>query len=380
MNPIILISIIIIIGKLVGKLSIKHFSLGSSAILFVGIIMSEVLVKMGYTDIAIPKIVFSLSLNAFVTVVALLAASSLVEIVKKYGIKFAVLGLVVTGTGISTILISSQLLHGEAYRLTGIFVGALTSSPGFGNALEMAATDDLAAKITVGYILGYMPGVISVILFGTLTADKSKKAKKGTKTEELSKSEEEILAEVETTNTIEKKTSGLPFDIVKLCLIMVVGLVIGGLKLHIGTMSFALGGTGGCLFSALIFGASSKKFQLREEDLNIIKEISICAFLAYIGLQFGHRAVESIMNGGFILLPVAVVVAVFSILVGYFFGTKVLKIEKPLVAGAICGGMTSTPGLAATLEAYDDKKVVMGYGATYPFGLIFTIVFIKLII
>ncbi len=377
MNPIILISIIIIIGKLVGKLSIKHFSLGSSAILFVGIFMSEILVKMGYTDIAIPKIVFSLSLNAFVTVVALLAASSLVEIVKKYGIKFAVLGLVVTGTGISTILISSQLLHGEAYRLTGIFVGALTSSPGFGNALEMAATDDLAAKITVGYILGYMPGVISVILFGTLTADKNKKGKKA---EKITNAEGETLVEVETTNTIEQRTGGLPFDIVKLALIMVVGLVIGNLKLHIGTMSFALGGTGGCLFSALIFGASSKKFQFKEADLNIIKEISICAFLAYIGLQFGHRAVESIMNGGLILLPVAVVVAVFSILVGYFFGTKVLKIEKPLVAGAICGGMTSTPGLAATLEAYDDNRVVMGYGATYPFGLIFTIVFIKLII
>ncbi len=377
MNPIILISIIIIIGKLVGKLSIKHFSLGSSAILFVGIIMSEVLFKMGYTEIAIPKIVFSLSLNAFVTVVALLAASSLIEVVKKYGIKFAVLGLVVTGTGIITILISNQLLHGEAYRLTGIFVGALTSSPGFGNALEMATTDDLAAKITVGYILGYMPGVISVILFGTLTANKSKK---GTKTAKLAKSKSVTEGEIKTTNKIEKKSTGIPFDIVKLALIMVVGLVVGSLKLPIGGMSFSLGGTGGCLFSALIFGASSKKFQFKEADLNIIKEISICAFLAYIGLQFGHRAVESIMNGGLILLPVAVVVAVFAILVGYFFGTKVLKIEKPLVAGAICGGMTSTPGLAATLEAYDDKRVVMGYGATYPFGLIFTIIFIKLII
>ena len=53
-----------------------------------------------------------------------------------------------------------------------------------------------------------------------------------------------------------------------------------------------------------------------------------------------------------------------------------------MLSGAICGGMTSTPGLGAATDAVGSDDPGAGYGATYPFALfgmvIFTIILNKL--
>lgn len=369
-DPILLIAIAIAIGKFFGKFEYKHFSLGSSAILFVGIAIVEILSAFGINDVEIPSVLFNISLNAFVTVVALIASSNLVYVVKKYGLKFILLALVVTGTAALLILGFIKLLPDQLYNLTGVFVGSLTSSPGFGNALEIAKHPiDMSAAVTIGYIMAYMPGVISVIIFGRLAANSYHKTK----------AKAEGKTDYENPKPHKENNDG--FSIVKLAIVMAVGMFVGLLKVSFGEgLTFSLGGTGGCLFSALIFGCFVDGFKLDEDKLVVVRDIAISAFLAIIGLKYGHRAFDSLLGSGLILFPISIVVALAAILAGYYFGKHVLKIETPLLAGAICGGMTSTPGLAATLEAFDEEGVVTGYGATYPFGLIFTILFIKLFI
>ena len=46
-----------------------------------------------------------------------------------------------------------------------------------------------------------------------------------------------------------------------------------------------------------------------------------------------------------------------------------------MLAGAICSGMTSTPGLGATVEAVGSDDPAAGYGATYPFALLGMVIF-----
>ena len=48
--------------------------------------------------------------------------------------------------------------------------------------------------------------------------------------------------------------------------------------------------------------------------------------------------------------------------------------ELILLSGAICGGMTSTPGLGAAIDATGSDEVAAGYGATYPFALLFMVI------
>ena len=88
---------------------------------------------------------------------------------------------------------------------------------------------------------------------------------------------------------------------------------------------------------------------------------------------------QAISTSGLSLLLVGLTTGVLSVLVGFVIGKYVLKIRGVYLIGGICGGMTSTPGLAAAIDSFEEEKVVAGYGATYPFALIFMIVWTNLL-
>ena len=62
-------------------------------------------------------------------------------------------------------------------------------------------------------------------------------------------------------------------------------------------------------------------------------------------------------------------------LVGFIIGRYVFKLNWVVLSGAICGGMTSTPGLGAAVDAQESDDPASGYGATYPFALLCMIIF-----
>ena len=102
-------------------------------------------------------------------------------------------------------------------------------------------------------------------------------------------------------------------------------------------------------------------------------------FLAIVGLNYGYEAVTLIGTTGAALLVIGFATAILSILMGYLVGTKLLKLKPLYLIGGLCGGMTSTPGLAAAIESTDSNDVAVAYGATYPFALFFMILFINIL-
>ncbi len=102
-------------------------------------------------------------------------------------------------------------------------------------------------------------------------------------------------------------------------------------------------------------------------------------FLAIVGLNYGYEAFSAVREFGLLLLLIGLATGVFSIAVGYIVGKYVLKIESVYLVGGICGGMTSTPGLAAAIDEFGSEEVTAGYGAAYPFALLLMIVFTKLL-
>ena len=75
-------------------------------------------------------------------------------------------------------------------------------------------------------------------------------------------------------------------------------------------------------------------------------------------------------SGGLPLLALSLVTALLALSLGYVFGRYVLKLNWILLAGALCGAMTSTPGLGAAVEATGCDDVATGYGAVYPVALL----------
>lgn len=352
-NPLLIIGVAIILGQLLGRLSIGHFKLGSSGTLFAGLFISYIYGQFNL-DYNLSSILFQVALIGFIVTVGLKASKSIKSIIRQHGFKFVLLALSVTMTGAISTYLMMRLFAGLKFEIIGTYIGALTSSPGLATALELAKEGDVSTFIGLGYAIAYVPGVVLVILFSQWFGKASPKSAP--------------------TQAVDTKGK---FDLVRFISVVAVGIVIG--KLRLPLVGASLGMTGGVLISALVMGSSLKGFDFDNASLGSIQEISLNAFLAIVGLKYGASAVETIAASGLQLLLIGVLTGFMSISMGYVIGKFVLKIDGPILIGGICGGMTSTPGLAAAHEVFQSDDVTVGYGATYPFALIGMILFTNLL-
>jgi len=365
-NSLLLIGICIIIGHLLGTLRIKHIKLGSSAILFCGLFISYMGKAKLDIDIKIDYVLFLVSLVGFIASVGLIAAKNIKVVINKYGYRFIILAFSITSTGAVLTSIFNSIFPKLNSSIVGTYLGALTSSPGLASALEItkSMTSNHSADVGLGYSIAYIPGVMVVILFAQIIGRKYK--------EEVYEGIKFIEDEVK------------EFHILSYMIVIVVGMIIGKLSLKVtDSASLSLGVTGGVLFSALFFGNLKKiyglSFNFNSNHLGVIRDISLSMFLAIVGLNYGYDAIISISKHGVQLLYMGLITGLGSVFVGFIVGKYVLKIDTICLVGGICGGMTSTPGLAAAIEAFDSDEVATAYGATYPFALIFMILFTNLL-
>ena len=105
----------------------------------------------------------------------------------------------------------------------------------------------------------------------------------------------------------------------------------------------------------------------------------LALFLAVVGIEAGSGFVSTVMAHGLILIAIAIITALIPMVVGYILGRKVWHLDWILLSGALCGGMTSTPGLGVAIDATGTEDAGASYGATYPFAIIGMVIFAKLL-
>lgn len=358
-NPLMILSLTILIGQIIGSFKYRHIKLGSSGTLFAGLFISYMYKSIFGEVFTVSKTVFLISLLGFIAAVGLTASKDIVNTIKKNGFKFIILGMTITGSGaVMTYLFMTYMTH--PYKVIGTYLGALTSSPGLASAIELSGT--MSPQIGLGYAISYVPGVLLVILFAQYMG----KAKEKEISRSVSESEEST------------------FSIGSFVLVILIGILLGQVSIKLSSsINISLGMTGGVLVSSLILGSirniAFMDFRFNEKQLKIIRDLSLNMFLAIVGLNYGYAAINAVKESGIYLLMVGLTTGFISISFGLLMGQYILKIDKDYLVGAICGGMTSTPGLAAAIDQFKEDKVVSGYGATYPFALIFMIVFTNIL-
>ena len=375
---------------------------------------------------------FSTALIIFVAAVGLLAAKDLGIVIKKYGAKFVVLGLLITFIGAgATYMCTAFCKDTNAYAVAGVYTGAMTSSPGLASALETAQihsseladnfseksdkdkevvlsvlsldekykglniknTEQLTeemkqdfvnqatAQVGIGHAVGYPFGVIIVILAVNFLNIIFKF--------DVEKEKKNYQLEMEAARNIGnvKQIPTTDFSIISFALVCFIGYLIGSIKIYMGPLGYvSLESTGGVLIGALLLGYIGKigpiSFRMDTKVLSIIRELGLAFFLAIVGLNYGYGAVDALTGSGLTLAVVSLVVGFIAVIIGFLVGRYLFKLNWIMLSGAICGGMTSTPGLGAATEAVGSDDPGAGYGATYPFALfgmvIFTIVLHKL--
>ncbi len=164
-----------------------------------------------------------------------------------------------------------------------------------------------------------------------------------------------------------------------------IGFLIGQIPLSIpGIGTLKLGTTGGVLVAGLVLSALKKTgtiiWFLPSATNSLIRDIGLYLFLAVVGTTAGATIVTTIKEFGLPLLISGIIVTIFPLIISSFVCIKILKIPFLRMLGVITGGMTSTPGLAATTSISNTPYASTAYATVYPVALIGMIFFTKLIV
>ncbi|MFE0499378.1 TrkA C-terminal domain-containing protein [Lysobacter soli] len=133
---------------------------------------------------------------------------------------------------------------------------------------------------------------------------------------------------------------------------------IGGITVTIGTSI-------GALLAGLVVGHIRGRRPLfgRVPDaaVKLMQSFGLAAFVAMVGLGAGPHFIEALRQSGVGLFFGGLLVTMTPLLLGLWFGRKVLKIDPLLLLGAISGAQTFTAALAAVQEKSGSPVAVIGY-------------------
>lgn len=168
-NKLFLLFLVIALGYFLGKVRIKGFSLGVSAVLFVGLAFGSL-----HPEMVLPDLVYTLGLVLFVYTIGLRSGASFFASFKKSGLRdnLLVLSILVIST-ILTIFMG-KWMGIKSTLMAGLYCGSLTNTPALASVMDLleqqAATDSgqqagqLLSEPVAGYSLAYPIGVLGVMI------------------------------------------------------------------------------------------------------------------------------------------------------------------------------------------------------------------------
>lgn len=167
-------------------------------------------------------------------------------------------------------------------------------------------------------------------------------------------------------------------------IVIILGYLIG--KIKFAKISLDLSGV---LLVAVLMGwmlstVASCSFIVNaieyEANMKFFSSLGTALFVSSIGLSTGgvlnfrnRRDMKSIAIGSLMVCSAFIVMKIISLLDKNISQSKML--------GVLCGALTTTPGLstACELENIVSNEVILGYGCTYLFGVIATVLFVQVI-
>ncbi len=388
------------LGYCLGRISIKGVSLGTAGVFLTALLFGYLFTLPGLQNIPVLSKFFIADASAsamdsygfigdvglvlFVTAVGSIAGPNFFRDLKKNAKTYLPMGaiIIVIGAGVATAFALIPGI-GSAFA-SGVLSGALTSTPAFSAAKEIAGEN--AAMVSLGQAISYPFGVVGVVLFVQIMP-KILRA-------DMAKERALIAAPAKTEGAkTEAKKEKKRFDIdgfglAAFGLAIVFGLLLGSIKIPLTSAGFdgscfSLGMTGGPLIMALVlahFGhIGPLNMRVNTQVLKIFREFGLVLFLLGAGVEGGVQLVEQIQNSEYGLMIVlygfiaGMVITLVPMVVGYIFARKICKLPLLNTLGSITGGMTSTPALGTLIAVAETDDVAGAYASTYPIALVLVV-------
>lgn len=153
-NPIVALFLIVGCGIALGNINIKGFSFGTTGVIFTGILF-------GHLGVTLPPEIRTLGVILFVYAVGLQAGPRFFRTIQLHGVSYLIIALTSLFIAALATWLCVFVFGLDSALGTGIYPGALTSSPGLAAALDVKKDP----RISIGYGIVYPFGIIEVILF-----------------------------------------------------------------------------------------------------------------------------------------------------------------------------------------------------------------------
>ena len=154
---------------------------------------------------------------------------------------------------------------------------------------------------------------------------------------------------------------------------IILGVALGSIPFALPGLDqpFKLGIAGGTLIVAILMGAFGTKWHLvtyTTTSANLmIREIGISLFLAAVGFGAGGSFVETLLDGGYVLIGYGVIITLLPLLLIGIIARQWMKLDYFSLMGLIAGSTTDPPALAyATSQSSSNDRAAVAYSTVYP--------------
>ena len=376
-TTVLMLSISIFAGLLLGKLKVKGISLGITWVLFVGIGLSACGIACNHDMLHVIK---EFGLILFVTAVGLQVGPGFFASFKKGGLTMNLMALVNVALGVGITVLIAKLASQDLTDMAGVYTGAITNTPGLSAAQQ--AVGDLgmegaSERLAAGYAVAYPLAVVGMIVTCLLIRPKDLASEPTTV---------ETAASATSAKSSSAKKGGVL--LIPIFVIIALGVLLGSIPIPVGMKApVKLGLAGGPLVVALIAGWLGLKKGWYGTDftegqgVHMLREVGIALFLAGVGLGAGEKFVETVQVH-YMWVVYGVIITMVPPLLVAGFGRWVLKMNWYTLAGFIGGSHTDPPTLAFANNVAPEgcKLPNMGYATVYPLTMFLRIFTAQLLV
>ena len=157
-----------------------------------------------------------------------------------------------------------------------------------------------------------------------------------------------------------------------LFLVATIGYLVGSI-----TIKGVELGTAGVLLVALVFGHFLGHDEALVEGLGMFQDLGLICFVTSVGFIAGPKFFRNFkINAKSYILLGFIIIAIGALVTSGII--TIAGVPTDITVGMMSGALTSTPGLAAALDATGSANASIGYGIAYPFGVVGVVLFVQL--
>jgi len=172
-------------------------------------------------------------------------------------------------------------------------------------------------------------------------------------------------------------------DFLPIALGIILGVLLGKLSINFGDYAFSLGLTGGILIIALTLGRTGKTgpimWTMTGEANQVLRQFGLLFFLAAVGSSAGSSLESTFEQYGIELFIYGALITLIPMIITTIIARYYFKINILVLLGTLTGGMTSTPGLAATDAMVKSDAPAIAYATVYPIAMVVLIVVVQIL-